>query len=212
MGPEGLQFGAEEEPAVEPAVVEGLDADGVADEGECALLSIPDGEGEHADQLGHGASMPQCWIAARRTSVSEWPRNGWPSLLQIAPEVGVVVDFAVEYEHEPLVGRDHGLVAQLGEIEDREPAVSQGDAGLGIDPRAPIIGSAMGERVGHRGDAGADFVREKRGRIEEASDAAHGSCQGSGFSPGSGGEESSSRRTVSKDRCARVCEVWECMD
>ena len=68
--------------------------------------------------------MPHSSKACRITSVSEWSVNQRcaADALELAPELGVVVDLAVEDEPERAVLVRHRLVCPIGKIDDLEPA------------------------------------------------------------------------------------------
>ena len=78
---------------------------------------------------------PHCRQAARITSVSRLGGEAWPSALQLGAHLAEIVDFAIVGDGEPAVGRDHRLGAAL-EVDDRQPAVAEADAGRGPDPAA----------------------------------------------------------------------------
>src|SRR3546814_1550612 len=57
--------------------------------------------------------------------------------LQLPAQLAVVVDAAVEGDRQPHVGVDHRLRRGLGEVDDLQPAVPQGD--LAVLPEARAV-------------------------------------------------------------------------
>jgi len=88
----------------------------------------------------------------------------------MAAELGVVVDLAVEGEDEAAVGRHHRLVARGRQVDDRQPSVTKTNTGIGVDPNAAIIGSAVGDRLDQPSYSG--FVDPRF--ADQPSYAAHG--------------------------------------
>src|SRR5687768_11628952 len=88
--------------------------------------------------------------------------------LQLAPQLDVVVDLAVEDHCEATVGTPHRLVACGRQIEDREPAKAEADRACGVD--ALRIGPAVSERERH---APHDAWVSRAVQCENAYDAAH---------------------------------------
>src|SRR6185369_4806255 len=89
--------------------------------------------------------------------------------LQLKPEIRMVVDFAVESQHEPAVARQDRLMARGRKVDDRKPAVGEANASLRIEPDAFIIGTAMRESARH---AVEQLTRPVRTR-QESGDPAH---------------------------------------
>ena len=86
-----------------------------------------------------------------------------------------IVDLAIEDDDEALVGTGHGLMAVRREVEDREAAVAEGDAGVCVYPCTLVIGTARDDGVGHATDGGRQFVGGRAAwGSEETGDAAHG--------------------------------------
>jgi hypothetical protein len=50
-----------------------------------------------------------------------------PNAVELLTELGVIVDLAVERDPEASIFITHRLVGLRGEVDDREPAVSQAD-------------------------------------------------------------------------------------
>ena len=98
--------------------------------------------------------------------------------LQLAADVAVIVDFAIERDDEAPVGRMHGLRAAGTEIDDGEPTLAQCHAAFGLDPDFAGVRSAMPHRLDHGLRDGAQGVsRRRRAPIHHAGNAAHPSLQ-----------------------------------
>jgi hypothetical protein len=99
-------------------------------------------------------------------------------LLELAPDLGEVVDLAVVGDDElvavargaaPVAAAPpgHGLVAALAQVEDRQPAVAERD--LLVVPEPAVVWPAMDQRRGHpRDEVGVP--------ASDARDAAHGAA------------------------------------
>src|SRR2546430_7103925 len=94
-------------------------------------------------------------------------------LSQLAAQLFEVVDLAVEHRHVTSGGRCHRLMAGGRQVDDRQPAEPEGNAGVGVDPFAGVVGATMHERVGHPPHSGREIVRS-RGRSDETGQPAHG--------------------------------------
>ncbi len=119
-------LGCEGEPSVLLGVVERLDSERVACEEELAFHRVPDAESEHAaESIDNFVAPPpvteenHLGIAVRQESLAE--------RLELAAELEVVVDLAVEGDRQVAVGGRLGLVAAGREIDDREAAVGESD-------------------------------------------------------------------------------------
>jgi hypothetical protein len=62
---------------------------------------------------------------------------------ELAPQLAVVVDLAVEYELHRAVGGVHRLVSKRGEVDDRESGVAKAHAGAVIEKVAGIVGATV---------------------------------------------------------------------
>ena len=81
------------------------------------------------------------------------------------PQFAEVVDFPVEGEHDPAVGRGHRLGARGREVDDCQAGVRQADASLRPSPLA--IRPSVRDGCTHFGEQGGRKVPEV------SSDAAH---------------------------------------
>ena len=92
------------------------------------------------------ASTPHSAQASSSTSVSESLRIARPAAASSLTDIAVVVDLAVEGDDVTPVGRMHRLRTAGTEIDDREPALRQHGAALGLDPDPAAVGTAMSQR------------------------------------------------------------------
>src|ERR1700682_5111390 len=69
--------------------------------------------------------------------------------LKLISNIEMIVDLTVERYGETAAVAAHRLRAGLGEIEDRQTAVSKGDAGRSVGPDVAGVGAAMPERIRH---------------------------------------------------------------
>jgi hypothetical protein len=105
---------------------------------------------------------------------------------ELGPDVGVVVDLAVEDDPDGAVFVRQRLLAGL-EIDDAETAVAEG--GSAVDMEARFVGAAMRDDVAHGHDALAGVGPELRGG-DESGDTAHNL---SGLHPHAASRERSGR-------------------
>src|SRR5687768_5372627 len=68
---------------------------------------------------------------------------------QLLIEAGVIVELAIEYDHNGAVLVGDGLVP-AGQVHDAEPA--HAEANPALDERAPVVGTPMSDRVAHPED------------------------------------------------------------
>jgi hypothetical protein len=144
LGQQRLQFRAEQHPVRPPEHIQRLDAQPVAGQDQAPLAPVIQSEGKHAVQV------PQAVQAPSRIG----PENGFAVGMsgETVAETGEflvefqgVVDFAVgdQNQAQGLIG--DGLVA-AGEVDDREPVVSQSHRPL--DEQAVMVRAAVGEAPG----------------------------------------------------------------
>ena len=92
---------------------------------------------------------------------------------QLGAYVEMVVDLAVESDRQPPAIAAHRLRAGLRQLDDREPAVPERDAGGGMGPQATGVRSTMRQRIRHTfGYAGKQALVSAAG-AEQACYAAH---------------------------------------
>ena len=121
-----------------PADVERNDADGVAGDEILVALDVVEREGEDAVEP---VEQPRAVFAVEREDHLA-VRTGAEVVLagQLAPQFAVVVDLAVDGQHQPAVGAVKGLPARL-RVDDREAFVREHGARAAVDARP--IGPSM---------------------------------------------------------------------
>ena len=111
------------------------------------MLARPQRDGEHADEALDGAlDAPLCECGQDDFGVA-----GAGERMAEAFEVGAnfaeVIHLAVEHHGPATVGREHGLVAVRGQVEDRETTVAQTDTAVVRQPAPAVVGAAMVQRL-----------------------------------------------------------------
>src|SRR5579884_357693 len=145
MRQQSLYLRSEGEQAAVPEVIERLDAEAVASAKQGSLLSVPDGEGEHATKkLKAAGSMllvrmnDGFGVAARHVAVAR--------ALQRRTDIGVVEDLAVVNDDLGAGLIRHRLMA-AGDVDNAQPPVPQRDMLIG--EAAEIIGTPVTDRRSH---------------------------------------------------------------
>ena len=191
-------------------VVERLDAEAVAGEEQLAALVIGDREREHAGEVVDDVAAPLLEAAEDDFGVGVVGDEPAAALLELAAQLGVVVDLAVEDEREVAVVAVERLVAGR-DVDDREPA--HPDREVLADVGALPVGPAVHDRPQHLFQAARDRSRRTRrchtSRCRLRGGSAYGSI-GAAAQSGSGGASvlgptwrSSQRFTGAASRQAR---------
>ena len=109
-------------------------------------VALDQAEGEHAREVLDEAVAPvpvrlddDLGVAGREEPVAR--------PLELAPQLVVVVDAAVEGDRDPELGVDHRLGRPLGQVDDLQATVAERHRSLRPQPRP--VGAAGGHRVGH---------------------------------------------------------------
>ena len=127
-------------------VVERLDAEPVAGEEELGLLAVGDREREHADEMVDDCRAPLLVAAQDHFGVGVVGDEPVALRLELAAQLLVVVDLAVEDEREvPVVGEER-LVAG-GDVDDGEPPHADREVRADVD--AGAVGAAVHDRAQH---------------------------------------------------------------
>ena len=152
---DGLDLGREEQPIAIARPVERLDPEAIASDEQTAPARIPDREREHAAEVVDAVVAPllvgvddALGVRLRAIDVAE--------AFELAPEVAVVVNLAVEADPDRLVFVGERLLAG-GEIHDAQTAMAEGR--LLVDEKPGSVRTAMHEDVAHRHHAVAVFWR-----------------------------------------------------
>ena len=147
---ERLDFRAENDSSMMHAVIQRLDTDAIASQPEPPVSAVPQGKGEHPAEPLQAIDAPLLERAEHhlRVGVARLPATVTEAR-QLGTEFRVVVDFPVEDQLQTAVLVRHRLIGRFGEIDDRQPAVSQADAAVRADPRAGTVRAPVGQRVPH---------------------------------------------------------------
>jgi len=112
-------------------------------------VRIPKREGEHAVEARQRCLAPLRERGEQNFGVAVGAKR--PTLLlELAPEILVIVDFTVVDEVKPAIARRHRLIGPARGVEDRQTPMRQRHAPAGVEPRSGTVGAAMDEAVAHR--------------------------------------------------------------
>ena len=118
------QARGEPQPVRGPGVVQRLDPEPVAAQGEHAGVAVQDGEGEHPEEALDACRAPLVEGLEQHLGVGVG-EEAVAVALQLLAELAEVVDQAVEDGGQAQLVVDHRLRTALGEVEDLEPAVPE---------------------------------------------------------------------------------------
>ena len=151
---ERLEFGAEDQRAVRPSVIQRLFSSRSranvklrVDRSHNANANIPQTRSS-AICTPHDATAARRSLGVRMAA----PRRRGVLIFEPSPQVQVVVNLAVESNDETSRIMLHGLRARRREIENREPPVPKRDTTSPSIHSAPASGPAMPDSVGHTAD------------------------------------------------------------
>ncbi len=166
-GQERADLGSERDATAVARDEQRLDPEPVAGEHERTAPRKPQREREHAVETREGVEpavveQPEgdLDVAAGAEAVAA---------RELAPELAVVVDLAVEHDDGTVVLEPDRLRAGL-EVDDREAAETERDVGVLVRP--VVVGTAVDHRGRHARDAAAAVGAVALG-VEDAADAAH---------------------------------------
>jgi hypothetical protein len=165
------QAGGEAQPAVAALVVQRLDAQAITHQVRTSRLLLPQAEGEHAVEPMHAVGSPcvpgledDLGVAVRKKMITE--------RLQFRAQLGVVVDAAVEDDGQSELRIMHGLVGGIGQIDDLQAPMSEGQ--LAACEQAVAVRAARRHGVAHGRDQGD--VRSAAVKGDFACDTLHDSA------------------------------------
>ena len=155
MGLDRLDLGSEDQAFLRPAEIERLLSHAVARQLQPPLLPVPHCKCEHAS--GPTQRLGQSPVGngrKKRFGVGMTaPVGRRTSRRQVAPQLQVIVDFAIEGNDIPAAVRKHRLVARLRGIDDRQSRVAERDACWIIIPAADVVRATMAKLAGHHADS-----------------------------------------------------------
>jgi hypothetical protein len=172
--PASPEFGSEQERLAGYAIVERLLAKAIPREQELPLLAIPEGDREHpVEALERRHEAPLLDRGEKDLGVGLASKMRAP-LDQLGPQFSIVVDLTVVRDGEPPTRRGHRLVAERRQVENRQPAMAEGNAAAFVDPCPGIIGTAVRDRRSHPENLGLELAGSGARIVDESSDSAHG--------------------------------------
>ena len=162
------RIGAEDEPSVQLAHVQGLLPDPITGDQEPCAPHVPDCEGEHPVQARRQVIPPLLVTVHDDLGVAPGPEPV-PALLELFPELEVVPDLTVVHRYDAVVFVRHRLGAP-GHVDDAEPGVAE--HAMRLDANRASIRPAVAERYDRRRDPIAICLLDAT-RANHADDAAH---------------------------------------
>ena len=175
VGEDRLDLRAECEFAAGSRIEEGLDPHAVACEPELARSRVPDCEPEHSAQSLEAVDAPLLERVHDRLRVGViCPEPVAAALLELAADLGVVVDLAVEEQPDRPVLVRHRLHRVVGEIDDRQASEPEPNCTVRGDPRLASVRASMVQRLAHASHevVGCSEVATAKG--EDSGNATHG--------------------------------------
>ena len=126
IGEQRLDFRRERDAAVVHAVIKRLDADPIPNQPQLTLARIPQRNRKHAAEAVQALDAPllECVEDDFRIGVIRLPRVPADGL-ELAADLGVVVNLAVEDDLQQTVLIAHRLVRDGRQVDDREAAMPQ---------------------------------------------------------------------------------------
>ncbi len=96
---------------------------------------------------------------------------------ELGAEFVGVIGFAVIGDDEAPAGRNHGLRTRRRQLDDRQAAVAERDAGRLVGPHIARVGAAMLQDIGHGAGMGGKIAARAR---QQSGYAAHGFADSTG--------------------------------
>ncbi|MNO50300.1 hypothetical protein D3C76_406710 [compost metagenome] len=126
--------------------VQGFDAQAVAGQEQALVVALPDGQGEHAVELGQQGRAPGVVALEQHLGVAVGP-EAVAQGLQLLAQFGEVVDGAVEGQRQAQGVVDHRLRRAVRQVHDLQAPMAQGDRALAME--APGIRASRGQVMGN---------------------------------------------------------------
>src|SRR5262249_23320563 len=165
--------GSEQEEFAELRPVQWLNSEAITHQCERTVAPVPHANSEHADEALHCRVDPvegKCLEHDLGIGTAAKPNA---TRLTLAAQFVEIIDCAVVRDDQLSIRRDHRLMAGCREVDDRESAVGEGNAGLGIAPEAMIVGTAIGDAVGHHDRVAFKPFARGGCKSQNAGNAAH---------------------------------------
>ena len=109
--------------------IERLDAEPVARQHDTAAVAFPDCECEHAMEAFDAARSPRV-IGLQDDLGIAGGEEAIAAILQLGAQGTKIVNAAVENDGQAEIGVDHRLLGRLGEVENAQPAMAEGNVAL----------------------------------------------------------------------------------
>ena len=122
---------------------QGLDPHAVADDNQLLLLAVPDGEGEHAAQLGQTGFQTITLEQAEQHLGIGMPEKLFSLSLQFAAQIRKIIDFTVKDDDVAPIRAEHRLMPRRRQINDGQP--DKPEACGALTPLPCIIRAAVCE-------------------------------------------------------------------
>jgi hypothetical protein len=127
-------------------VIQGLFADPVASQPEGLVMSIPEGECEHPDELRQGRGHSPLSDGGEEHLRVGMAAESMAEARQVLAEWVVVVDLSVVRDDVPTLRRAHRLVAVRRQVDDGEASVAESDPAPLVDPTTAVVRSPVRDR------------------------------------------------------------------
>ncbi|KWV85267.1 hypothetical protein PFLmoz3_05211 [Pseudomonas fluorescens] len=124
--------------------VQGLHTETVTSDEQTLGITLPDGESEHAVELGQQRFAPGVITLEQHFGVATGI-EGVTQGFQLLAQLREIIDSAIERQGQPQMGVDHRLGRAVRQVHDLQAAVAQGNRPLGM--KAPGVGASGGEVV-----------------------------------------------------------------
>ena len=137
-----LQFGGEQKSLIEHGVIEQLHAKMIAREKQPLLNRIPDGKGKNTMQPIKACGLITDIKCQQHFGITAGPQSD-TGPLQLIPQAAIIINLTVETDGVAAVGRRHGLMRSVRQIDNRQPRVTQRETGGFVEMTAFIVRAAM---------------------------------------------------------------------
>ena len=169
---ESRRVGAEHQCITGESVIKRFYAEPVANQMQALVPAIPKREGEHPVEAGQGRFKPPAFDGRQDHFGVRVAAKHVALFLKLGAQFPEVVDLAVEGQNITARGRLHGLAAIRRQVDDRQPAETETQAGLRHYHRPLLVGPPMIQHPGHFPE---DVIRVRQGpfAVPESGESAH---------------------------------------
>ncbi len=146
---ERFELGGEDHLPSALGVIQRLLPEAIANQPARFGRAVPYGYREHAPQTRNGRLDTPLRKGGQRHLGIAGPDERVSIPRQLGAKLFEVVDFAVEGDHEPAIGRAHRLVTSAGNIDDGQSPESEQRRVPAVAPEPLIIWPSMAQHAGH---------------------------------------------------------------